>query len=72
MIIIIACESKLDIFQLDLETKTYKYFTRLQNNLEGFKDKMRIMKSFFFIYFKLFRRALQDFPSLGNLKKYIS
>ena len=33
-----AFESKLDIFQRDLETKAYKYFPRLQNNLDEFSE----------------------------------
>ena len=37
--IIIAFESRLHIFQRDLETKSYKYFPRLKNNREELSDQ---------------------------------
>ena len=37
--IIIAFESKLHIFQRNLETKSYKYFPRLKKNREELSDR---------------------------------
>ena len=36
---IIAFESKLNIFQRELETKSYKYYQRLQKNCEELSER---------------------------------
>ena len=58
--IIIAFESKLRIFQRDLETKSYKYFPRLKKNREELSDQDRAIGIAEEAYFTSVLSSLKD------------
>ena len=62
--IIIAFESKLHIFQRDLETKSYKYFPRLKKNREELSDQGQAIEIAEEVYFTSVLSSLKEqFPS---------
>ena len=73
--IIIAFESKLHIFQHDLETKSYKYFPRLKKNREELSDQGQAIEIAEEAYFTSVLSSLKeifchDLHNFWSLKKF--